>query len=364
MYIQIGIYAIAISFAVSSVISRYLFRNANKLHVGKRAYSERVRLHKKGIPRLGGLAIYTAFCVTVLLFYFFKKEYFKYYETKLLGVFLASGLIVACGLYDDLVKRLSYKIKFIVQILAIVIVIIFGYRINVITNPFDGKIFIGILGIPLIILWILAVMNSINLIDGLDGLACGVSAIVCLVFIVIGISQQHIFSLLFATAIIGATLGFLRYNFYPAKLFLGDSGSFLLGFMLAILAIESATKRATVVTLIIPLLTLFIPLASVVFTFSRRIAYASNPFRPDRKHLHYRFIQAGVSHRDTVLMYYSVTLVYAAFGIYCFFMPKKYELAIIGIAGATMWVLYMWALHFLTLRERVHRKQVRDKKSG
>lgn len=356
MILGIIAYSVLVGFITSWIFSRYLLKNANKLRMGKRVYAERVRLHGKGVPRLGGLAIYLAFCITLLSFFIFKRDLLQNYDTKLLGIFLAATVLVACGLYDDLIKRLSYKIKFTLQFLAIMIVVIFGYNINVITNPFNGSIHIGILGVPIIAIWLVMIMNAINLMDGLDGLACGISIMTCLGFFVIGLYQSNIFLLITICAIIGAGFGFLKYNFYPAKLFLGDSGSFFLGFMIGILALESSTKRTTVVSLIVPLMTVFIPLASVTFTFLRRIAYAKNPFRPDRKHMHYRLLRAGISHRDTVLLYYTVTFLYVALGVFCFFMPKRFEFAVIAFAIIAIWGLYAWALHFVSLKERYKRR--------
>ncbi|MBN1353357.1 MAG: undecaprenyl/decaprenyl-phosphate alpha-N-acetylglucosaminyl 1-phosphate transferase [Candidatus Omnitrophica bacterium] len=345
------IFCIPLSFIISYMLSRYLLKNADKFRIGKRVYSERIKLHRRGIPRLGGLAIYVSIYATLIIFYVFTIHQIQYKIARLAGIFLASTLLVAYGLYDDIVKRMGYKIKFILQIMACILVINFGYRVNVITNPFDGEIYIGALGVLFIIIWLIMTMNAINLMDGLDGLACGISIIVCFNFFIISLYQKNLFLFIMTTSAIGASAGFLMYNFYPAKLFLGDSGSIFLGFMLGIFAMESSTKRATAISLIIPLLTLFIPLASVMFTFSRRIAYAKNPFEPDKKHLHYRFIKAGVSHKDTVLIYYSVSLFYMILGIFCFFMPKRFEIGIMILAAVTMWILYMWAMHFLSAKK-------------
>ncbi|MFH1593447.1 MAG: MraY family glycosyltransferase [Candidatus Omnitrophota bacterium] len=361
MELKLMIYCAFFSFLASYLLSSCLFNNADKIRVGKRAYSERVRLHRKGVPRLGGLVLCGAFYLTFLLLFILRRDVFRSYEMKFIGIFLASIVIVGCGLYDDLVSRLNYKTKFILQILAGVIIIIFGYRINILTNPFDGKIYIGILGIPIVIIWMLTVINSINLIDGLDGLACGITTIVCLSLCAIEFSKSNLFLSLIIITIIGANLAFLRYNFYPAKLFLGDSGSLFLGLMLGILAIESSTKRSASISLILPLLALFIPIGSVVFTFSRRIATAKNPFKPDRHHLHYRFIHAGISHRNTVLIYYAVCFVYAMLGTFCFFMPKKFELAIIILAIVGAGILYLWASHFIHIRVRLQRRKAAAK---
>ena len=181
------------SFIFSWLISQCLFVNAEIFGRNKKAYSERVRLHKKGVPRLGGMAIYGAFYLTLSLIYIFAREYFQDYHMKFVGIFLASTLIMICGLYDDLIRRLGYRVKFLLQILAILIIIAFGYNINIITNPFGGRIYIGMLGIPFIVIWMLMIMNAINLIDGLDGLACGIATIVSLSFLIIVFYQGDIF---------------------------------------------------------------------------------------------------------------------------------------------------------------------------
>ncbi|MFH1868874.1 MAG: MraY family glycosyltransferase [Candidatus Omnitrophota bacterium] len=344
------------SFIVSYALSQWLLKNAGIFSKGRRVFAERVRLHKKGVPRLGGIAIFGSFYATLLLIFIFKRDLFYNREIKLVGVFLASAIIVATGIYDDLIKRLGYKVKFALQILAVIVVIIFGYNIKIITNPLGGEIYVGFLGPIFVLLWMLAVINAINLIDGLDGLACGIATVACASFFIIALSQNNIFLALIIISIIGANLAFLRYNFYPAKLFLGDSGSFFLGFMLAVLVMESYIKRSAVISLSVPFLTLFIPMGSVVFTFSRRIAAARNPFRPDRMHLHYRFLRAGVSHRNTVLIYLCITLIYATLGTFCFFLPKKFELTIIVFAGVTIWCFYMWVSHFMSTRQKFKKR--------
>lgn len=351
------------SFAVSYLFSYYLFNNANKIHRGKRVYAERIRLHRKGVPRLGGIAVYCACYITLLIFWIFRRSYFQGNELNFLAIFLGSTLIMATGLRDDLFKRLNYKIKFSLQILAVVIIIAFGYNVDTITNPFGGHIYIGKLGMILAICWIMGITNAINLIDGLDGLACGISIMAFFSFLIVGFHQGNLFLLLFTSSIMGASAAFLIYNFYPATLFLGDSGSYFLGFMLAVLAIESYTKRTTAISLVVPLVTLFVPTAGTLFTFTRRITAGRNPFNPDRMHIHYRFLRAGASHRDTVLVYYSATFLYVILGLFCFFAPVNFELAIIIFSAIAMLGLYAWALHFLNIRKEKKRISLAKRKS-
>jgi len=351
------------SFVISNLLSRYLLNNASRFHKGKRAYAERIRLHKKGVPRLGGLAIYGASYITILFFWLFKKSYIQHKEIGLMAIFLGSTLMMITGLRDDLFKRLSYKIKFLLQILSIMIIIMFGYHIDIASNPFGGYIYIGGLGIILTFCWIMGITNAINLIDGLDGLACGISILAFFSFLIVGWHQGNTLLLLVTSAVIGSSLAFLRYNFYPATLFLGDSGSYFLGFMLAILAIESYTKRSIAISLTIPLVILFVPVASTLFTFTRRITVGNNPFKADRMHIHYRLLRAGVSHLDTVLIYYSVTFAYVALGILCFFMPPIYEYPIILFAAVMMLGIYVWGIHFLNQRKLQKRKRLKARKA-
>ena len=350
-------YCIACSFIVSYVCSYFLLRNSDKLKWGKKAYIERVKLHKKGVPRLGGIVLYIAFFFTLLTMVLLKKSFFDLSTTKLAGIFIGSTIILIVGVYDDLVKRLGYRIKFLSQILAIAIVAASGYNISIITNPFGGQIYVGVFGIFFVILFMLTIINAVNLIDGLDGLACGVTLIAVIGFFIIGLTQSQNLTLIITASLVGATLALLKYNFYPAKLFLGDSGSLFLGFMIGIIAMESSVKRATAVSLIVPLLALLIPLASVIFTFSRRLVAAKHPFKPDKMHLHYRLIRAGISHKDTVLIFYTVTFLYVLLGVLCVFTPKRYELGIITFAGISIWWISVWALHFINLKKRRKRKK-------
>ena len=213
-------YCIASSFIVSYACSYFLLKNSDKLKWGKKAYIERVKLHKKGVPRLGGIALYIAFFFTLFSMLLLEKSYFNLSAIKLAGIFIGATIILVVGVYDDLIKRLGYRIKFLSQVLAIIIVAVSGYNISIITNPFGGQIYVGVFGIFFVILFMLTIINAINLIDGLDGLACGVSLIAVIGFFIIGLTRSQNFTLIITASLIGAMLAFLKYNFYPAKLFL------------------------------------------------------------------------------------------------------------------------------------------------
>jgi len=358
MFYAALIFCIVISFLLADLFSRLLIKHAKYFHIGKRVFAERIRLHSKGVPRLGGLAIYSACCLTILFVYLIYRPFFAGFGIKLIFFLLSSSVLaIGCGLYDDIINRISYRTKFLIQILAILLLLISGYSITSVSNPLGGSsLFIGWFGIPFFVLWMLFIINALNLVDGLDGLACGISLIACCSFLIMQLFSGQTPVALIIAAFIGAGLAFLRFNFYPAKLFLGDSGSLFLGLMIGMFSVECSFKRAAVISLIVPFLTLLIPLGSVIFTVSRRISQARNPFLPDKWHLHYRFMHAGISHRDTVLIYYSATFFYTLLGLFGFFMPKRYELFLILFAGLSMWGFYLWALYF------INRKKGRSKR--
>ena len=354
---MIYLYTIIVSYITSLLLCKYLIKHPKKFQWSKRAYVERVKLHTKGVPRLGGVAIAGSFFITMLLLFIFQRGLFEGNQLRFFGIIFSAVIIVMVGAFDDLVRRLGYKIKFTLQITAALVLVVFSYNINTITNPLGGSIYIGALGVIFVIIWVLVVANAINLIDGLDGLACGIALMAVIGFFIISFTQGQSFILIITASLIGAMLAFLKYNFYPAKLFLGDSGSLFLGLMLAVVAMQSSVKRATLVSLIVPLLTLLIPVASILFTFSRRLVVAKHPFKADRMHLHYRLIRAGISHKDVVLIFYTITFSYVTLGGFCFFMPKRYEVAIIFFAAITIWAVYLWALHFLNIQKKKGKKR-------
>lgn len=351
------IFSIFIASILSYSLSYFFLKNADKLRQKRNTYAERVKLHKKYVPRLGGLALYLAFCVTFPAVIVLNRYSISFDVNKIIGLFIASLLVVGTGVYDDLVKRLSYKVKFAFQVLAALVLVLAGYNIQTISIPFLPNLSVGVLGPVFVVLWMLVIMNAVNLIDGLDGLASGVCLIAGAGFFIISAVKADIFVLTALAVFLGVILGFLRFNIYPAKLFLGDSGSLFLGFMMGIIALEISVKRATVISMAIPMLTLFIPVASVFFTFTRRIATARNPFKPDSMHLHYRLIRAGISHKNTVYIFYMVTFIYMLFGLWCYFSPVMYELAIIIVAGMVMLAFYVWALRFINLKKSYKREQ-------
>ncbi len=262
------------------------------------------RMHKKPIPRLGGLAIVFGFLVAILCFGDLSRQ--------MSATITGAMIIVALGIVDDC-RDLNAMLKFIIQIAAALIVVIGGdLKIDVFTNPnifSDNPYWIlpGWLSVVLTIVWIVFITNAVNFIDGLDGLAAGVSAImsVSLVFIALRVGEADI--ALIGIALMGACFGFLPYNFNPATIFMGDTGSTFLGFMLASLSIQGVFKSYAIISFVVPLLILGLPLFDALFAMIRRILTGKSPMTADRGHLHHRLIDMGFSQKQTVFILYAIS---------------------------------------------------------
>lgn len=270
------------------------------------------RIHKAPIPRLGGLAILVSAVLSILLFVELDKSIY--------AILIGGVLIAISGIIDD-IKPMTPKLKLLFQIVAAGILVYGGVKIQIITNPFEegGYISLGVLGIPLTIFWVVGITNTVNLIDGLDGLSAGASAISALSFAVIsylvGDPNMTVMSLILA----GAAIGFLPYNFNPASIFMGDTGALYLGFMLSAIAIEGAVKGAAAVAMVIPILTLGLPVFDTTFAILRRYKNKRPIMEADRGHLHHRLLDLGFGQKRTVLILYVVSTV---FGISAIMMSR------------------------------------------
>ena len=294
------ILAFMISLLITPVIKRMAFR------IGAVDRPDKRKVHSRVMPRMGGLAVYLAFTVTMLVT--------QPLSQSLIGLLIGGTIIMLLGLADD-IRNISPRVKLTGQILAAGLLVAFGIKMNFITNPFGGLIYLNQLdpfgidwGIPLTIIWIVGVTNAVNLIDGLDGLAGGLAAIAGVTLAVIGWFEASTMSIVLPAVILSASvLGFLKYNFHPAKIFMGDSGSLFLGFMLAGLSVVGLTKGAAVVSVFVPILVLGIPIFDTLFAIIRRYINNQPIFEADREHLHHRLLALGLSHRQTVLAIYGVS---------------------------------------------------------
>lgn len=279
------------------------------------SYPDERKVHSQPVPQIGGIAIYTSFILTLLIassFNFIVGAYPEPSNNKVYGgIICAATFIFILGLIDDL-YNLPAKLKLLGQIIAALILLSFGIKILFITNPAGGMVYLGKLGIILTIIWIVGITNAINLIDGLDGLAAGISLIASLIFFSLAYLDQRISQDLILTLSIivaGTTLGFLRYNFYPAKIFMGDGGAYFLGLILSVITIIGAFKSVATLALFVPILVLGIPILDTLFSIGRRIKAKEPAFKPDRKHLHHKLLELGLSHRQTVLFIYLLSLI-------------------------------------------------------
>ena len=295
----------SLSFAVSLAATPFEKLLAYKIGAVDVPNDER-RVHDHPIPRLGGLAIFYGFLISMLCF--------ASVGTELRGILIGALVIVALGIVDD-VKQLSAKIKFITQIAVAVIVVMHGVTIKYISMPafiVEGGILpLGILSIPITIIWIVGVTNAVNLIDGLDGLAVGVSSIATFSLFFIAILASEMEVAIITAALAGACLGFLPYNFNPAKIFMGDTGSTFLGYMLSVICIQGLFKGYVVISFIIPFLILGLPIFDTAFAIIRRIWNKKPIMSPDRGHLHHRLMDMGFSQKQTVAILYIIASILA-----------------------------------------------------
>ena len=262
------------------------------------------RVHKEPIPVGGGIAMVIS--VTILILYYLPIN------KGLIMTILASLVIALSGLYDDK-KDLSPKLKFLFQILAGVLLVLGGMKIEFVTNPFDSHdalLILNILSIPVTIFWVCGITNTINLIDGLDGLASGVSMICAISMFFITYRMGRYEVSIVCALVAGACLGFLPFNFNPAKIFMGDTGALYLGFMLSYISISGFLKQAAILMIFVPVLILGVPVFDTAFAMVRRKLSGKSMVEADKGHLHHRLLKMGLNQRQTVVILYSISAIF------------------------------------------------------
>ena len=303
-YIVIG--TIIAAFAVAAVLS-YFFTPPVKNFAHKVGAidvpKDARRMHKKPIPRLGGLAIYGGFLCSILIF--------GQLDETVLCVLLGAAIIVALGIFDD-VLALGAKLKFVVQIVAAAIPVCIGdLQIGLFTNlnPLSDTPFVhlGILAVPVTIIWIVGITNAVNLIDGLDGLAVGVSSIAAITMLAVALLTGNMPIAITMAALAGACIGFMPYNLNPAKIFMGDTGSTFLGYMLATVSIMGLFKFYAVISFAVPFLILGLPIFDTANAIIRRVAAGRSPMSPDRGHVHHKLIDMGFNQKQAVAILYAIS---------------------------------------------------------
>lgn len=317
--------AFLLAFITAFVITPHTMRLAKK--VGAIDVPNDRRINKKPMPRLGGLAVISGFFISViylLIMMNFEKTINLFgvenYYMKLIGFFLGVVIIgITCFIDDS--KGILSGIKLSAQIIAAIVVVMFGVRIQDFTIPFmNDKIIISETASYIItVIWIVGITNAINLIDGLDGLSSGVCLISCLsLLIIFSLNGSPILAVVLITALAGAIVGFLPYNFNPAKTFIGDTGSNFMGFSIAIISILGVAKTYTAIVLIAPIIVLALPIFDTLFAVVRRVIKGKSIkaiLKPDRGHLHHRLMDRGYTQKQAVLIMYGVTAILGMFTI-------------------------------------------------
>ncbi|HOQ16738.1 MAG TPA: MraY family glycosyltransferase [Defluviitaleaceae bacterium] len=296
-------------------------------------------MHDKPMPRMGGIAIFLGFIFTVLV----VTPSVEAFEWKQISGLLVGGMIIfLLGFFDD-IYNLNAKLKFLIQVIAALVVIYSDIRIEFVTWPFaEGNILIlEKISIPITLFWIVGVTNAVNLIDGLDGLAAGVSSIAAICLMILSMFSPNpigpVAAILMA-ALAGSCLGFLPYNFNPAKIFMGDTGSTFLGFVLAVSSIQGLIKGYTAVTILIAVLVLALPIFDTTFAILRRIISRRPIMEADRGHIHHRLVDKGYSQKQAVITLYGIS---GGFGIIGILLALKDTHMALGVFIAMGIALYM-----------------------
>ncbi|MCM3743925.1 undecaprenyl/decaprenyl-phosphate alpha-N-acetylglucosaminyl 1-phosphate transferase [Sporosarcina luteola] len=291
--------AMAAAFIASIILTPLVIKFAFRIGAVDRPNYRKV--HASVMPRIGGIAIFGAFVIGYLLL--------TPSDEHAIGILVGALIIIITGFLDDMLE-ISAKAKLFGQLAAAIVVVTWGgLQIEFINLPFFGPFDFGYLSIPITILWIIGITNAINLIDGLDGLAAGVSTIALISITVMAVIMGDVFVVATAAILAASTLGFLFYNFHPAKIFMGDTGALFLGYMISVLALLGF-KNVAMISLVIPIIILGVPISDTFFAIIRRIRMKQPISAPDKSHLHHCLLRAGFSHRQSVLIIYGLAILF------------------------------------------------------
>lgn len=314
------------TFCISWILSRRLPALSERFGVfDQKSFPQKV-------PTAGGMAIAVSFFLVVGVTAMFNPAALNASPRILLGLCVASAIVALMGFFDDF-KGVSVGFKFAVQTLAALILIGTGLQMGSITNPFSWPLSTpfdpGIWGNLVLIVWILVITNAVNLIDGIDGLAAGI----CLISAVVLFTISHMFGeyslSLLSVVLVGALFGFIRWNLPPAKIYLGDTGSLFLGFILAAIALTERRKGSVTVTLLVPLIILAVPLIDTGLAFFRRLLSGQSPFKGDRLHIHHRLLKLGLSPVQVNLMLYLFSIYLGLVAGAMAFFPKETAMVVL-----------------------------------
>ena len=298
-------------------------------------------MHASPLPRFGGVAIFVSFSLSILaaavMASYVPQLHAALSLKTLLTILAPASLVFLLGFYDDLHSVGPY-VKFAVQALAATMLFLGGLRILNIPVLFGQHELPWFLGLPVTILWVLAITNAFNLIDGLDGLAAGSALFSTLVAFVVALLNGYSLVTVMTIALAGAILGFLRYNFNPATIFLGDSGSLFIGFLLSALALAGAQKSPTIVAVAIPVVSFGLPILETALSILRRLISGRPVFTADREHIHHKLLQHGLTHRQVVIVLYGVSAVFALLSLFLLWPTGSSLGLVLAVLGIGVWI--------------------------
>jgi exopolysaccharide biosynthesis polyprenyl glycosylphosphotransferase len=298
------------------------------------------KIHNRFVPRLGGIGIIAGWTAGLIAGWLLLPKAFSEPSFSLTGIAVGIILIIGLGAYDD-VKGIGSFGKLIVQFLAASLVISSGLIITHLAVPFIDPIPLGVFSLPVTMLWLVGVTNAVNLLDGLDGLAVGVSAIVAAVVFCIGVVTGDLLLTVVSVSLLFAGLGFLRYNFNPASIFMGDTGSLFLGFLLAcasLVVIQHPAAEMSQISLLAAVVTLSVPIVDTSVAFFRRIKKGMHPLKADKEHIHHRLMDLGLTHRQTVVAIYAITLFNGMIAFFLVTLDSLYATLLLAIVGVLIFL--------------------------
>ena len=337
--------AFLISFGASAVLTPLVIFLCRKKGVFDQPGPRKI--HTRPIPRLGGVSLFLGFWIALASAFLANGPP----PSELIYLFFGSLAIFAVGLFDDL-RTSDWRLKLLVQILGGAILVAGGLAIKVLYVPFVGAWNLGFWSLPVTFLWVVIITNSINLIDGLDGLAGGVSLIVALTLFLAGHFLQIPLLAVFSLGLAGALAGFFPFNYFPARIFMGDSGSLTVGFLFASLGLLFPIKGFAATALFIPLLTLGVPLAEAASTFIRRTKGGQPWHAADQGHLFHRLLELGLSHKVTVWLFYSSSLAFSFLVLCLVTLDRRFILS-----GLVLLYLFLSVAFIILVRHVAEKKK-------
>jgi UDP-GlcNAc:undecaprenyl-phosphate GlcNAc-1-phosphate transferase len=322
-------------------------------------------LHSRPLPRLGGVAIFISFVLSLALLWLANRHYpqlgFALPFRTVVTILLPGCLIFALGVYDD-IRSIGPHVKFAVQAVAGAMLFAGGLRILSLPVLFGNHHLSWFVGLPLTIVWVLAVTNAFNLIDGLDGLAAGSALFSTVVVFAVALITGSSSVSLMALCLSGAVLGFLRFNFSPATIFLGDCGSLFIGFILSALALQGAEKAPTIIAVAIPMVSFGLPILETALSVVRRFISGRPVFTADREHIHHKLLQRGLSQRQVVVTLYAVSALFALLSLFLLWPTGGMVGLVLAVLGMGVWtgVQHLGYLEFGELRRVAQRSMERQ----